>query len=185
MRRHILLEKRMFAPTDIQRVGRQALSEGYLIRLPQGLECKVMRLCATKLPSLIEREIQRRDRKDGYVGGSKLQIDVMRNHYFPRYMTAIFRKKRVCFGLILDFGKGFDPDAFLTLLDVCTLIQSIEKGEPLNLQDEAYTVTYGFIGLRLYSAEDHCLKTILKAASQYTTPQAAVLLAEPACEQAA
>ena len=173
---------------EIKMVANHVLNEGYRLTLQNGLECRISKVCTTKLPKLIEKEILNWHRKKfltRWRDVAQSEINVMRDHYFPRCVAVVFtkrvavnsKKNRLHFGLIIDLKGDLtqSPENLITNLKIYALVTAIETGKRLDQERDFYETLYGFVGRRVYESYYH-LKCIIEAASRHTTPQIATLL---------
>jgi len=173
---------------EIKIVANHVLNGGYRLTLQNGFGCRISKVCTTKLPKLIEKEILNNHRKKFLTQGTDValsEINVMCDHYFPRCVAVVFtkrvavasKKNRLRFGLVIDLKKDLaqSPENLITQLKIYVLVTAIETGKQLNQERDFYEALYGFIGRQVYE-NDHHLKCIIEAASRYTTPQIAALL---------
>jgi hypothetical protein len=175
---------------EIKVVANRVLHNGCQLTLPNGFDCRVSKLSATKLLKLVKKEIRNQHRKKFHTrwpDTAKSEIDLMCNHYFPRCVVVVFTKREAAgpktnplrFGLILDLREDLitrsEPKRLLTQAKIYTLVMAIKSGKPLNADFQAL---YGFIGRQVYESA-YSLKCIVEAASQHTTPQIAALLTYP------
>jgi len=162
---------------EIKIVANHVLNGGYRLTLQNGFGCRISKVCTTKLPKLLEKEILNNHRKKFLTQGTDValsEINVMCDHYFPRCVAVVFtkrvavasKKNRLRFGLVIDLKKDLaqSPENLITQLKIYVLVTAIETGKQLNQERDFYEALYGFIGRQVYE-NDHHLKCIIEAAS--------------------
>src|SRR5271157_6570019 len=102
---------------DIGLIANSVLNEGYQMTLQNGLECRISKLCATKLPKMIEKEIRNQHQKSlqtRWMAIAQSEINLMQHHYFPKCVAVVFTKRataaskgnRLRFGLVIDLRES-------------------------------------------------------------------------------